>query len=138
MVEHLLTLVEDFPGAANQTRCFTHILNLVAKSILHQFEARKKPDDDEPKDDDEATKAFAALARELELEDHSGDLGCLAEDSGERPGLDGEDLDNEAEDDEEGLCDERDGMSEEEEAELEENLVPIRLMLTKVNRFQLL
>jgi hypothetical protein len=34
MIEHLSTLVENFPGAANQTRCFTHILNLVAKSIL--------------------------------------------------------------------------------------------------------
>ena len=38
MVKHLSTLVENFPGAANQTQCFNHILNLVAKSILHQFE----------------------------------------------------------------------------------------------------
>ena len=41
MVEHLATLIEDFPGAANQTRCFTHILNLVAKSILRQFDVAK-------------------------------------------------------------------------------------------------
>ena len=68
MIEHLSTLVENFPGAANQTRCFTHILNLVAKSILRQFEVRKKTNDD-PDDTDDATKALAALAQELELDD---------------------------------------------------------------------
>jgi len=36
-----------------------------------------------------------------------------------------------------GLGDERDGMSEEEVAALEESLVPIRLMLTKVSPFAL-
>ena len=41
MIEHLATLNEAFPGAANQTQCFAHILNLVAKSILYQFEAPK-------------------------------------------------------------------------------------------------
>lgn len=48
MVKHLATLVENFPGAANQTRCFTHILNLVAKSILRQFDVAKKAADDSP------------------------------------------------------------------------------------------
>jgi hypothetical protein len=104
MVEHLSTLVEKFPGAANQTRCFTHILNLVAKSILHQFEFQKKPEDDDPEDHDDAKKAFAALSQELELEE---------------------------------LGDERGGMSKEEEAKLEMNLVPIRLMLTRVSCFKL-
>jgi len=48
MVKHLTTLVENFPGAANQTCCFTHILNLVAKSILCQFDMAKKMADDTP------------------------------------------------------------------------------------------
>ena len=42
MIEHLATLINTFPGAANQTRCFAHILNLVAKRVLQQFEALKK------------------------------------------------------------------------------------------------
>jgi len=130
MVEHLSTLVENFPGAANQTRCFTHILNLVAKSILRQFEVKKKTNDDEPDDRDDATKALAALAQELELEDSSTEMV-------EDPEEELEDDDEVTEDDEDGLGDERDGMSEEEEAELEESLVPIRLMLTKVSRFEL-
>jgi hypothetical protein len=41
MIEHLANLIETFPGAANQTRCFMHILNLVAKSVLHQFETSR-------------------------------------------------------------------------------------------------
>jgi hypothetical protein len=41
MIEHLAVLIDTFPGAANQTRCFAHILNLVAKSVLRQFEAPK-------------------------------------------------------------------------------------------------
>ena len=41
MISHLATLIEEFPGSANQTRCFTHILNLVVKSVLCQFEGPK-------------------------------------------------------------------------------------------------
>jgi hypothetical protein len=58
MVEHLATLVENFPGAPNQTRCFTHILNLVAKSILRQFDVAKKTADGPP-DVNEASDALA-------------------------------------------------------------------------------
>jgi len=121
MVEHLSTIVENFPGTANQTRCFTHILNLVAKNILRQFDTRKKAGDDDAEDLDDATKALAAL--ELELEDSPAEL---AEDSGEE----GDDMSH---DDEDGLGDGRSGMSDDEMAELEENIVPIRLMLTKVS-----
>ena len=124
MVEHLSTIVENFPGAPNRTRCFAHILNLVAKSILRQFEVRKTAGDAEPEDD--AIKALAALAQELELEENVDDL---------EDGL--EEDDQEDDDDDDGLGDERDGMSEEEVAELEESLVPIRLMLTKVSNFKL-
>ncbi|KAF8964442.1 hypothetical protein BDZ97DRAFT_1624243, partial [Flammula alnicola] len=38
MIDHLATLLAEFPGSANQTRCFTHILNLVAKCIMRQFD----------------------------------------------------------------------------------------------------
>ena len=130
MVEHLSTLVKNFLGAANQTRCFAHILNLVAKSILRQFEVQKKTNGDGPDDRDDATKALAALAQELELEDSSTELV-------EDPEEELEDGNEVTEDNEDGLGDERDGMSEEEEVGLEESLVPIQLMLTKVSRFKL-
>lgn len=124
MVEHLATLVENFPGAANQTRCFTHILNLVAKSILRQFDVAKKTADDPP-DLNEAFDALALLAEELE------DSGIPADNEVEDDG-DGAD-DNDDNDD--GLGDEHGGMSEEDVAELEQSLIPVRLMLTKVERY---
>ena len=117
MIEHLATLVEEFPGAANQTRCFAHILNLVAKSILRQFEMPKKAADEaDLPSRNNALEALAALTQELE---HSVD--------------DDVDEGDEVDDDEDGLGDERDGMSKEEVAELDKSLVPIRLMLTKVS-----
>ena len=125
MVKHLSTIDENFPGAPNRTCCFAHILNLVAKSILRQFEVRKTAGDAEP-DDDNAIKVLAALAQELELE---GDIDDPEE------GL--EEDDQEDDDDDNGLGDEHNGMSEEEVAELEESLVLIWLMLTKVSNFKL-
>jgi hypothetical protein len=125
MVEHLATLIEHFPGAANQTRCFTHILNLVAKSILRQFDVKKKTTDDgEPMDFDDAATALAALAQELE---DAEDIPEPLEDNE----IDDENLET-GDDDDDGLGDERKGMSDEEAADLDKNIVPIRLMLTKV------
>jgi hypothetical protein len=72
---------------------------------------------------------LAALAEELEIED-STDLGEeIGEDVEEGFEVD-EDIDD---DDDDGMGDEHDGMSEEDVAELEDCLVPIRLMLTKVS-----
>src|SRR5260370_16558524 len=34
-------LLDEFPGPANQTRCFMHVLNLVVKSIIRQFDSPK-------------------------------------------------------------------------------------------------
>ena len=49
------------------------------------------------------------------------------------PDDDIEDDGEQGEDDDEGLGDKRGGMSEEDVAELEQSLIPVRLMLTKVN-----
>jgi hypothetical protein len=123
MIEHLSVLI-----TANQTRCFTHILNLVAKSILHWFEVQKRAENDEVEDYDDTSKALTALAQELDLEDHSCDL---AEDPDEALGME----DEEADDDDDGL---HDGESEgEEEAVFDNSLVPIWLMLTKASFFEL-
>jgi hypothetical protein len=118
MVEHLATLVQHFPGAANQTRCFTHILNLVAKSVLRQFDVAKKTASASP-DVNNAAHALASLAQELE------DSAVPIDDDSEEDGDD----DSGDDDDDSGLGE---GMSEEELAELEQSLIPVQLMLTKV------
>jgi hypothetical protein len=134
MVKHVSTLVENFPGAPNQARCFAHILNLVAKSVLRQFDAKEK-EKDGGEDLDETTAALSALAQELDLED--GSVMPVLEDALEEEreedddGVD--DDDDDASDDEDGLGDERAGMSAHDIVELDDDVVPIRLMLTKVN-----
>ncbi|TDL17969.1 hypothetical protein BD410DRAFT_698447, partial [Rickenella mellea] len=42
MTTELTDLINSFPGDANRTCCFAHILNLVAKSIIRQFDVPKK------------------------------------------------------------------------------------------------
>ena len=42
MVEKLVDRVPQFGGAASRTRCFLHIINLIAKSIIRQFNVKKK------------------------------------------------------------------------------------------------
>ena len=130
MVEHLVTLIENFPGTANQTQCFTHNLNLVAKSILCSFDALKKGAEGNFPDVDDATDVLAALVQELE------DTAVEADDGAAYDDTDDDEFDCE-DDDENGLSDGRDGMSEEEVAALEESLVPVQLMITKVSKFEL-
>ena len=125
MIKHLSTLVDNFPGAPNQTCCFTHILNLVAKSVLRQFDVAKKSGPVDSKQLNDATKELALLTQEL-------DLGPDGADNDENDD-DNEEGDEENDDDDDDGGDGENGMTEEELAELQTSLVPIRLMLTKVS-----
>ena len=123
MVESLADRLDNFPGAASQTRCFLHILNLTAKSVIRQFEVPKKKkskEDGQDNDDDNFTEAMEALqALSVEIEDDEPSDDVASDKDGE-------------EDNDEGLEDERQGMTEEEIDELEAELLPARRMLTKV------
>ena len=125
MIEHPAELIDSFPGAANQTRCFAHILNLVAKSVLRQFEAPKVKG---KKAVDEAVKELATIFDELD--DEAAEMGSNeVDDHGEGS----DDVEDDVVDDnKEGLPDERDELSEAELLTLAESVEPIRLMLTKV------
>jgi hypothetical protein len=114
MIEELADLLDDFPGAANQTHCFLHILNLVVKSIIKQFDLPKAQADGII---NEATKELLALAGDIDLEE-------------EQTRDDGKDDDDN--DDEEGWVDERQSMAEWEKDKLDESVQPVRLLLTKV------
>lgn len=127
MIAHLATLIDHFPGAANQTRCFTHILNLAAKSILCQFDSKKTTADGN--DFGDPTSALEDLARELDLAPPVIDEDENEDEDDEVPGLEGDDDDE--------LDDGREGMSAEENAELTESLIPVCMMLTKVCCFHL-
>lgn len=124
MIEELANRIEDFPGPANQTRCFLHILNLVVKSIIRQFDIPKSKktlngEEDGDEDDDEATKELLNLAGDIDLEEEITMSASDEEDAAE-------------DDDEEGWVDEHEEMTAEELLELAESVQPVRLLLTKV------
>src|SRR5712672_2730981 len=100
MIDTLAGLVA-FPGAANRTRCFTHILNLVVKVILRPFDVPKAKAGERL---DAASRALVDLAGDIEMEEAVMD----DRDAGEEP---------EDDDGEEGLLDPYDGMSEDERDE---------------------
>ncbi|KAG2041384.1 hypothetical protein BDR03DRAFT_809943, partial [Suillus americanus] len=42
MVDKLAMLVPKFAGEVSHTRCFLHTMNLVAKSLIREFDVSKK------------------------------------------------------------------------------------------------
>ena len=111
MIDKLEFLVQDFPGAANRARCFTHILNLIVKSIMRQFDAPKANKDDLI---DDTMKEWLKLAAEAEEEE------------------DCDVADGDSKDNVKGWIDEHLTMSVEELKQLEEAIQPICFLLTKV------
>ncbi len=122
MIERLAGRLEDFPGAPNRARCFTHILNLVVKSIMHQFELPKKKWYEKDKETYDDLMSLAGDIEEEELETQCEQEGAQ----------DDEDNDEPPQDNEEGWIDEREEMDKEELEELEANVGPTRVLLTKV------
>jgi hypothetical protein len=121
MIENLGELIDDFPGAANQTRCFLHILNLVVKSILKQFDLPKKKKTSGKDLADETDEILDQAAEELLR------LGDDVDNEGNLMANDEEDDDND-----EGWIDEREEMTEDELKDLSASVAPVRLLLTKV------
>jgi hypothetical protein len=122
MIKELADLVVEFPGPANQTRCFTHILNLVVKSILRQFDL---PNPKSGKSLDDASKELLSLAGDVEDEE---DIVC-------REGEGGVAAEEPEDDNLEGWIDERISMDDDDLDELEESVKPVRLLLTKVSNY---
>ncbi|GBE78938.1 hypothetical protein SCP_0201350 [Sparassis crispa] len=111
MIDELAELLEGFQGQANRSRCFDHVVNLVAKSLLRQFDLPKGKADDVL---DDAERALLELAKDLNMDVPKGD-----------------DEEEDRADNIEGLEDERDGLSPEEIQELEESVQPVKLVLVK-------
>src|ERR1700722_10294959 len=109
MVTELAKLLRDFPGEANRTRCFAHIVNLIAKSLLSQFDVPKKQADEELS---AAEKELQKLAQDLELDKVQTRLERTKQ------------ANDEEADDLEGWVDEVDQLSEEEQGQLRERARP--------------
>jgi hypothetical protein len=68
MIDNLAAQLVEFPGAPNRAHCFTHILNLVVKSIMSQFDLPRKWKKLNPKTDNQ-THDLIDLADDIDLEE---------------------------------------------------------------------
>ncbi len=102
MLKELVSSLPEFCGAATQSRCFTHVINLVAKSILSQFNGQKSNDSDNttyPVEDDEhkvpgldfEDKEESDL-EDLESDEDIGGGACGGEDEGGEEEIDDGDI----------------------------------------------
>jgi hypothetical protein len=115
MIDKLESRLIDFPGASNRARCFTHILNLVVKSIMHQFDVRSYVTNDRY---ELASDTGDVDPEEIELE---GEQEDYCDDELENP------------DNADGWIDERDEMDDENIEALEDKIQPVRFLLMKVS-----
>ena len=121
MIDEMEHLIVSFRGCCARSRCFCHIINLVAKMVLHQFEPpkhKKKTGTHDDEDDDEG-----------DLTDWDKELQRMMED------LDFNDEDEDAPgaDSLEGFYDIRDDMSTAERATMEAEVRLVKTMLLKVS-----
>ena len=87
MITELAALLPNFPDAPNCSCCFTHVLNLTAKSIICQFDLPKNLAEVAVT---KSKKELAQLAENLEVEE------ALMQESGDDEGSD-EDIDEDIE-----------------------------------------
>jgi hypothetical protein len=122
MIEKLERRLEDFPGASNRARCFTHILNLVVKTIMHQFDVSSTRSWPEGVTD-QRIEELMRLAGDIDAEEE--------EEAGEDYLDEPEEVDND-----DGWVDEREAIPEDDLEDLEDVVQPIRFVLTKVSKKQ--
>lgn len=140
MVEELMTLADGFAGPAAHMRCLLHIINLVAKSLLCQFDVKKKdiPNDStrsESPDIDAASNSGKGDGTDDRTKS-DGDITCdqqaleglMIEDEED----DSEGQEDKDEDKDEGWVDKVAEMSKAERHEFEKNIHPVKFALAKV------
>jgi hypothetical protein len=115
MIDDLPNRIVTFPGDENRARCFNHVVALVAKSSIRQFDVPKGRADAAL---DEAERELNELAEGIDIEDEK----MKAEWEGA-----------EDDDDDDGWVDEVSRLSVADREELEANITPVRLVLVKVS-----
>ena len=107
-------------------RCFLHIVNLVAKSIIKQFNIPKKREDEHL---DEAEQELCDLAGDIELEEQEAVEVMTQHQMGGNMDLETEDKND---DDIDGWVDKMMLLSPAEREQVKEDIWPVKLVLVKV------
>jgi len=136
MISELTKIIPTY-SEVGHTRCFLHIINLVAKSIIRQFDIPKKKKDQHL---DKAEQGSQSNDTEQELQDLAGDIDLEEQKSLEaqaRHRIDGKtgepDMEIEPDDDVEGWVDEMASLSPAECKRVKGGIRPVRLVLVKVS-----
>jgi hypothetical protein len=119
MIEEIDDRIEDY-SQVNHVQCFLHVVNLVAKSLLNQFEPRKMktvPDGQET----EVEKEIARLVDGLEAEAERSRVVAGDESDGD-------------DDDSNGIMDAKDVVGEAEREQFHAIIRPVQLILAKVSK----
>jgi hypothetical protein len=111
MLEELDDLLDKY-SSLNRTRCFAHILNLVAKALLKQFDM--KSEDKKDLNDDERS-LLNIEPEELTVAQEGDDINEIGEDNDDDRWIDGADM-----------------LTPEERENLEESIQPVKRTLVKV------
>ena len=119
MIDELAIQLNDFPRSASRVQCFAHILNLVVKSIMCQFDIPDKKKGDIA---DETTWELHRLAGDIEHEELLSQSGVEQQD-GDMGSMDNV----------EGWVNEQDEMDVDDLMALDNDVQPIRFVLTKVS-----
>ena len=122
MIDEMAVRLENFEGSFHRVRCFAHVINLVAKSLLRQFDVQKARKSDATGVVDEDVAALLALAEGMDE-----DEAVVVEERRQEEGEEGP-----FEDDAEWV-DEIAGMTAEEREEFEVELRPVKLVIAKVS-----
>ena len=112
MVRELSNKVPAFSGVASHTQCFLHTVNLIAKSLIREFNIKKQDADQE-------------IANSGISEDDGLDELSIAEDDSTTSA--------ETCDDESGWVDEVELLADDERDALERDIRPVKLALVKVS-----
>lgn len=115
MVAKLAAELPSFPGESNRARCFDHVVNLCAKSVLRPFDVEQKKAGEALSEADEALRDMAAG---LELDGTDADLD------------DDDEIDR---NDEDTYSEDVLQLSDEKQLSLENDVYPIKFMLAKVS-----
>lgn len=112
MIRELSGKVLEFGGPTTHTRCFLHTVNLVAKSLIREFDVKRGEADQ--------ALAHSTDSTDIELEELSADM---EEDTGTTYEVDNDD----------GFVDEVELLDKKEQAALNKEIRPVKLALVKVS-----
>ena len=111
MIVELSKLVPSFPGESNLTRCFNHVLSLVAKTAIQVFDV---PETDKDVVLNNASAELQELAKNIDIEDLQTQAAGYHDDE------EGGDVDST-----DGWIDECLGLTDIEREELDYSVLPV-------------